>query len=1698
MSSITRKFVTALLACIASLAASTLPADAQSDSFRKDLAELTKSPHRLTGYENGSLAASRYVEKRLREIGIEKIYIQEFPVIQPVSTECRIVVEGKSYDIFPARPNILQASVTPAEGLAGETLYVGKGEMSDYGSRLPEGRIVVLDLDCGKNWLNAFAFGARAVIFVGGDETDAKPYHHINMPANLPRFFVPNELAEKLELKTRPRQIQLFAACQWRELIGRNVMAILPGSSPKFKKDSLPQSILLAAPLDSLSEVPLLSPGARDAANCAALLKMAEYFKNNQPRRNVNICFFDGQSNNHLGARAFYGAIGRGSSTAEYKQIEERLANFQDERKFIEQVLHIMETENLFSADAGDMKYHDEAVRLLAREARNRSGDALDELKPLRNKLKDIKTERRQLAGKLEKLEEQGDAEDAGQIQQQISAIDEHKEELLKSEKILHDTDMSWNRLEGDLRGGNISDTTREHYIRLLKETRRMLSDRVAELDRLTKFANQAKALRNVIGEKKASIALHISINLGDARKRWSFIHGDDTEPIGEDKTGIYSSVFKIIRNIQESSPDSYPLFDKKSVSAMYSEMSLYAPGLYVDSGAVARLFTTANLSAMTVLDPLAKQGLPGDTAANLDASVIEAQAGDLQQFVKTLADRDRLGLGKYRNTARFDEMQWRPDRSRGPAVTRAGAGMAMADRPVPNAVVAIVSKAAQGPWYRGKIEKTPPGFVFPIIVKTNTYGIFEVGPFSTTNYALPMVFAAKFDTPTDGTPSRGILRYVSSEATAISTKTMNKSAVNLIKTRFKTLVGYGFDRRSVKTIAMRAASTSKFRSDNHLLCELDNILTLFAPHNTRGMKLFNRAGIVALNNKPSKKEYQGIGVNLANPFEQLVSVLITARDQRILNEHRLNTLRENHINQDSLEELNSKSKELYEDAEVVLRKMTESAQGAEATEDSTSKSAKPSVVSLDKYAGDLSASAAYARRPYGPLVGVLNDLVTAVVLLLLLAMPFAYALERLLVGTPHIYRQIGWFTVFFLVTFAVLYLINPAFRIAATPIIIFLAFAIILLSSLVIFIMMRKLQTEIKKMQGLATTVHSADVSRLSTMMAAVNMGISTMRRRPLRTLLTATTVVLLTFTVLTFASFGSSWGLWKTYETPLNNMPQRIMVRQQLWSPIHGGIFDMVRGHLQGKADVVPRYWVASNASEAQAALITNTSTDLIVCTTDIKKPITVAAAIGMDSRDTDRQSELAGMLHGQTSLLDTDGIFLTKIVSKNLGLTDDDIGKTKILLAGRELTYAGRISSKFATYTSLEGSSLLPVNYQASGRDSLQKLNTSMASDSLNETPDMESAQFVSYNLDRVVIISPDAAKNLGGLVRSMTIYPNKSEKTEELADRVAHITALPTFAGYEGGVFRMLFTSLAKASGWKDLLIPVFLGGLIIFATMLSSVSDREKEIYTFSSLGLAPPHIASLFFAEASIYAVVGGMGGYLLGQAVARILGWMSQMGYVTVPPMNYSSTNAIVTIMIVMGTVLISTIYPAVKASRSANPGIQRSWKIPKPEGNTYDMVFPFTVSAYDITGVVSFLHEHFENYSDTSLGIFAASNFRIIRQTDNDMLGFRATAALAPFDLGVSQKFALLSQPSEIEGIDEVRVIIHRLTGAGGDWQRANRVFINDLRKQLLIWRSLPHEVMEKYREQTMKQWDELPVETVDFDAEADEYDADYGDVS
>jgi len=75
---------------------------------------------------------------------------------------------------------------------------------------------------------------------------------------------------------------------------------------------------------------------------------------------------------------------------------------------------------------------------------------------------------------------------------------------------------------------------------------------------------------------------------------------------------------------------------------------------------------------------------------------------------------------------------------------------------------------------------------------------------------------------------------------------------------------------------------------------------------------------------------------------------------------------------------------------------------------------------------------------------------------------------------------------------------------------------------------------------------------------------------------------------------------------------------------------------------------------------------------------------------------------------------------------------------------------------------------------------------------------------------------------------------------------------------------------------------------------------------------------------------------------------------------------------------------------------------------------------------------------------------------------------AWLAPFDMGISQNVELRALPTEDAGIARIQVFIHRMSGEISSWQRLNKGFLTEIRKQFLIWRTVPEGVKLEYAEQ------------------------------
>ncbi|NQT20275.1 MAG: M28 family peptidase [Planctomycetes bacterium] len=325
-----------LLICIA-LAAGTARA---SDAFERDCRALAGTHHRLTGTPEYEVAAE-HVRKRLEQIGVDKLIVQEFPAAQTRTKRCELIVAGspEPLKLLPMRPNGIIPPVTPPEGITGPLVYAGAGSAQDLANKNLRGAIAVLDYNAGRGWMRALRLGAKAVIFVRNGPAWAWHPHYVSVNANLPRFYYPGERGD-LPIGPDHGPAAIHSEVVWEPVVGRNILAFLNGTDAVFDQEK-EEMLILAAPLDSFGEVPQLSPGARGGANCAALLKLAELFKKRRPRRHVLFVFLDAQARGHNGGSVLYRALEEQANV----NVEDRRKWLDAEREFLDDIEALLATD---------------------------------------------------------------------------------------------------------------------------------------------------------------------------------------------------------------------------------------------------------------------------------------------------------------------------------------------------------------------------------------------------------------------------------------------------------------------------------------------------------------------------------------------------------------------------------------------------------------------------------------------------------------------------------------------------------------------------------------------------------------------------------------------------------------------------------------------------------------------------------------------------------------------------------------------------------------------------------------------------------------------------------------------------------------------------------------------------------------------------------------------------------------------------------------------------------------------------------------------------------------------------------------------------------------------------------------------------------------------------------------------------------
>ena len=693
-----------------------------------------------------------------------------------------------------------------------------------------------------------------------------------------------------------------------------------------------------------------------------------------------------------------------------------------------------------------------------------------------------------------------------------------------------------------------------------------------------------------------------------------------------------------------------------------------------------------------------------------------------------------------------------------------------------------------------------------------------------------------------------------------------------------------------------------------------------------------------------------------------------------------------------------------------------------------------------DTYVASSKAAWSVESRAYPDILGTVEDAILGVLFYLALLVPFSYFVERLLFAARRIETRILGVTGVFVAVFLALQAIHPAFSITLTPLIVLLAFLIITMAAAVIVIVTMKFEARMSGVKREQEGRHEDDVSRSGAIGASVTLGIANLRHRPFRTVLTCVTLILLTFSVLSFTSVTSYLRTNTTEYPKAHATYEGLLLRTRNWEPLAEEAFATLSNEFGARGPVAPRAWYYSSRMGDLSFI------DLHNPTTD--STFVATALVGVSEQETRLRPELreaivAGRWFEEG---EEEGVVLPVRVAERLGITASSFAGATLTVAGATVPVIGLIDgSRMDRLADLDAEPLTPVDF------------VQMSERRKNGPPDPEEFEvYVHLRSDNVVFLPYDFVLRVGGRLMSVGMRMKDAAAVMNTLDTLMPRTALTLFAGVGERVVMYSTIGATSVGGLGDLFIPILISALIVMNTMLGSVYERTREIGVFNAVGLAPAHVGALFIAEAVVYSVIGVIIGYLLGQSVAHLIivsGWLP--GF----QLNVSSLAAVGASLLVMVVVIASTLYPARMASRLAMPAAEMGWRLPVPDKDRLTVVLPFTVTGVQAAGVNLFLKEYLDAHTEVAVGDFACEGVTLERGVDGapDGLSLGFVVWLTPYDLGVSQRAALHTTPTEDAAIFDLTLVIDRLSGDTVSWLRLNRVFLNIIRKQFLIWRTL-----------------------------------------
>ncbi|MCE5238206.1 M28 family peptidase [bacterium] len=1587
------------------------------------VAQLAGLGSRVTGYP-GCARAARLVEQQFRNLGLE-VSTEKFNVLVPVPrydakgrAASISIAGGQEFEILPLWPNLVQMPKTPPGGLSGRLIYAGKGDLQSFNGQDVADSIVMLDFDCGREWFNAPLLGAKAVLFIEPLETirGEAEQKFLSMPVNIPRFWIPKETSDLL-LATAAQQgrvdVNIRCDIDWQKVEGENILGRMRGTDPRLQK----QQVVIQAYYDSIAVAPTLAPGAENASSIAALMELIRTFKACPPKRSITFLATAGHFEAMAGEKAFLERRYRGARSERY--VKKLYGLVRQSRRGLDEAAASVweeETPGLDTEPKTEDQIAEERIRALGRVSRavrqaekklraaTRLAVKAQRTDPNRGKLYERKLDEAELARRLELI---------AHLQQTLPAMQsavQGVDDLVRQARPLR-------------RGADT--TAREQALSAIQKAIFDTSD--------------------TMDFSKEDVSLWLTVDLSSHNRACGVFFKGYFYNYREDIQWKYSQIGKKAREYGDiiarfMAVDAASRFVDGINALKGKNWQTYMSGKLALSNEVATVMGVPAVGFATINDSRPWVDTPLDIPKHMEFGNLYDQTSFLAcllaDMVSITEPRDLYDLELEDNyvEAKGRLVLFDPEVSTFP------------DEPVPNAVA--VARTGQ---------KTAMGVRCEIFDKVGKDGRLHIA-------GLPNVRARGGEIPVEGyllDPADGRVSMApdmgvnGNEAypfklkadqdikpiTCVMFACQSMAIFDMVDQRFFQLLReiHIYDATSDATPYQYGyclpLPPQQFEST------YEPVALVFAPAGTN-VKLTMGASVLGLRFvlvAPTAKNPDGAGYLVDNHPSMYATPYLVARDMVELDQNRIDQLEAHGIKNNRVQKAHQQAKEYLVAASGFLKDRL-----------------------YDRFLTAARSAWAFESRAYPDVRATGNDVIKGVLFYLAMLMPFAFFAERLLIASPDIRWQIVGFFGIFMLVFLLIALVHPAFAITFTPVIILLAFIILALTMIVISIIVQKFEEQMKEVRYEQTGIRTADMGRLSASAAAFSLGISNMRRRQVRTILTCLTLVLLTFTVLSCTSVVTGVRtnrILLPYKAPYDG----IMIRDKTWEPIGEPTARVMRNEFSDKNtySVAPRAWYFSSKVGDQS----------FVDVTNEGQTYSATAMVGLSPQETQVSRPQQALLPGGRWFEEGETLaaIIPEAMAEKLKISTEDAaaGAKTISVFGVQLRVIGIMSSsRFKKLEDLDGEPITPVDYLLM-QEQQQQQQQQAAGQKMSED---ELREYIHLAPDSCFIVPYSFLIGQGGQLRSVAIamrapsLDSAKKLVQTNLDELMSRIELNLYGGMGGTTFLCSAVSQTGFKNMQELVIPILIAAMICLNTMLGSVYERVREIYIYSSLGLAPTHIAALFIAEACVYAILGAVAGYLFGQVISKVL---AETGLLAGLNLNYSSLSAVGSTIIIMLTVLLSVIYPARRASEIASPGIERRWHLPEPKGDEIDMKLPFTVTGDQALGVNMFLNEYLAAHADYSLGNFSTADivFGTIENEYGEGFEQALMVWLAPYDLGVSEKLHLRTVPTEDAEVYQIEALIIRESGDQSSWLRVTRNFINMLRKQYLLWRTFPAGLKGEY---------------------------------